>query len=325
MSSAASISALRKLIEERFLLLTSELESLCEMEISGRVKEQSDAARSRLADDLNQAVRRLRQSENLEEMGATLADASAGFCNVAAVFAVANDTVRGVRVRGPGYENAAGRFQSMEFPLARAEAFCGVGQGDDPVITISSPAQLSTQVVEFFGQPPDQRVHLFPIRAEQAARAVLYAAGGVQMGPLELLTQAASLALDLRTRPVQVLAPQPATPLVSIQSAAAPPARPAWEELPLEEQRRHMRAQRFARVQVAEMRLYHANAVKSGRLRSDLYGELRETIDAARAAFRESFVTASRTMVDYLHLELLRTLAHDDDALLGREYPGPLV
>jgi hypothetical protein len=30
-------------------------------------------------------------------------------------------------------------------------------------------------------------------------------------------------------------------------------------------------------------------------------------------------------MLDYLHLEMVRTLAQDDAELLGAEYPGPLV
>jgi hypothetical protein len=30
-------------------------------------------------------------------------------------------------------------------------------------------------------------------------------------------------------------------------------------------------------------------------------------------------------MVDYLHLEIVRSLAHDDDRLLGSSYPGPMV
>jgi hypothetical protein len=30
-------------------------------------------------------------------------------------------------------------------------------------------------------------------------------------------------------------------------------------------------------------------------------------------------------MVDYLHPELVRTLANDDVELLGSDYPGPLV
>jgi hypothetical protein len=30
-------------------------------------------------------------------------------------------------------------------------------------------------------------------------------------------------------------------------------------------------------------------------------------------------------MVDYLHLELVQTLANDDPDLLGNNYPGPMV
>jgi hypothetical protein len=30
-------------------------------------------------------------------------------------------------------------------------------------------------------------------------------------------------------------------------------------------------------------------------------------------------------MVDYLHLELVRTLANDDAEALGKDYPGPMV
>jgi hypothetical protein len=30
-------------------------------------------------------------------------------------------------------------------------------------------------------------------------------------------------------------------------------------------------------------------------------------------------------MVDYLHLEIVRSLAHDDERLLGAGYPGPMA
>ena len=46
---------------------------------------------------------------------------------------------------------------------------------------------------------------------------------------------------------------------------------------------------------------------------------------AARESFREKHMSASPTMVDYLHLEMVRSLANDDADLLGPEYPGPLV
>ncbi len=94
---------------------------------------------------------------------------------------------------------------------------------------------------------------------------------------------------------------------------------------PAEEQRPHLQAQRFARVKAAEMRLYRADAVARGRARQNLYAELRPEIDSAREAFRQEFVSACPSMRDYLHLELVHTLANDDGALLGPEYPGPLV
>jgi hypothetical protein len=98
-----------------------------------------------------------------------------------------------------------------------------------------------------------------------------------------------------------------------------------WETLSSEDQQIHLRAQRFARVQVAEMRLYEADAVQAGRRRGDLYDALRKPIEAARETYREQFFSRCESMVDYLHLELIRTLAHDDPDLCGKDYPGPLV
>ena len=113
--------------------------------------------------------------------------------------------------------------------------------------------------------------------------------------------------------------------LNSSQLNGAPQPRPTWDSLPPAEQQVHLKAQRFARVHAAEMRLHEAQAVQSGRTRRDLYGALREPIDAARAKFREAFFLTCPSMVDYLHLELMRTLANDDAELLGKDYPGPLV
>jgi hypothetical protein len=87
----------------------------------------------------------------------------------------------------------------------------------------------------------------------------------------------------------------------------------------------HMRARRLARVKVAEMRLYQARAVARGRAGRNLYAELRNEIDSARQQFQREFFSAGPSMVDYLHQELVRTLANDDEALLGEDYPGPLV
>ncbi len=97
----------------------------------------------------------------------------------------------------------------------------------------------------------------------------------------------------------------------------APPA--------LSQEEKHLRAQRFARVRVAEIQLYHAASMKSGRASGDVYSELKTQMDAAREAYREKFLTPVNGIADYLHAEFVRTLANDDETLLGPGYPGPLV
>jgi hypothetical protein len=86
-----------------------------------------------------------------------------------------------------------------------------------------------------------------------------------------------------------------------------------------------LRARRFAGVKVAEMQLYAADRVTAGRAARDLYAALRPEIDDARAGFTEEFLTSAHPMPDYLHEELVRVLAQDDETLLGPDYPGPLA
>ncbi len=101
-------------------------------------------------------------------------------------------------------------------------------------------------------------------------------------------------------------------------AAVAPLPRVSPEE-------KHLRAQRFARVRVAEIQLYHAAAMKSGRSSRDVYAALKAEMDAAREVYGEKFLTRVNGTADYLHVEFVRTLANDDAELLGYEYPGPLV
>jgi hypothetical protein len=158
---------------------------------------------------------------------------------------------------------------------------------------------------------------------------LLYCWGAAQSATLEMLAQVAAGVWESLVVP-EPPEPQP-SPLVTIAPVLAPtpavePARAsAWDALPPEEQAVHLRAQRFARVQVAQMRLNDAAAVQSGRSNRDLYGALRAHIDDAREVFRQKFFAQSSHMVDYIHVEIVRTLAHDDADLLGKDYPGPLV
>jgi hypothetical protein len=106
--------------------------------------------------------------------------------------------------------------------------------------------------------------------------------------------------------------------------AASGPETLDWGGLSREEQELHAKAQRFARVRVAEMRLYQANAVRKGREQACLYSALRGEMDRGRAQFKHEFMRIP-SMIDYFHQEVVRTLANDEPTLLGEEYPGPLV
>jgi hypothetical protein len=297
----------RELLEHRMVELSTELELLFE-----GAREQ---ARREQAEELNQAVRRLRIAPDADELCATLADAAVRLASGAILFRVAEGTATSDRI---------------EVPLGDAPALAAAAESQDPQIAAAVPGELSAPLVELLAHPPDTRVSIFPVVAGERVTALLYCWGTVQVAALELLAQAASAVWSALPVPAPVPEPIPEPPLVNIEVAAAPPpvaAKPAsaWEELPPAEQKIHLRAQRFARVQAAEMRLYHAELVQVGRSHRNLYEALRQPIEDARQAFRTRFFAGCPSMVDYLHLELTRTLANDDPDLLGSTYPGPLV
>jgi hypothetical protein len=289
----------RQLLEHRISEISTELELLFEGAC--------DHARREQAEQLNQAVRRLRIAPDPGELCATLEDAAARLASGTILFRVAEGAATSDRI---------------EVPLGDAPALAAAAESQDPLIAAATPGEVSAPLVELLGHTPDMRVSILPVVAGEKVAALVYCWGTVQVAALELLAQVASA--------VWSAIPVPPPRLVSIAMAADPPpvqAKPAaaWQELPPAEQQIHLRAQRFARVQAAEMRLYHAEVVQVARGRRNLYAALRQPIDDARQAFRTRFFASCPSMVDYLHLELTRTLANDDPDLLGSTYPGPLV
>lgn len=293
----------RQLLENRISEVSSELETLFEGAL--------DNARREQAEQLNQAVRRLRIAPDAGELCATLGDAAARLASGAILFRVADGTAASDRI---------------DVPLADAPALSAAAESQDPLIAAATPGELSAPLVELLAHTPDTRVSIFPVVCGEKVAALVYCWGTVQVAALELLAQAASA--------VWSAIPVPPPQLVSIAMAPEPtpapastPAKPpaVWSDLQADQQQIHLRAQRFARVQAAEMRLYHADAVQAGRSRRNLYDLLRQPIDDARQAFRTQFFAGCPSMVDYLHLELTRTLANDDPDLFGSTYPGPLV
>jgi hypothetical protein len=297
---SSSTSPLHAILEK----FAAEAESLC--------AEMRNRARTELAAQLNQAVRRIRQAATREDLGETVADAASAFAAGAAWFRI---------------EDGAARSEKLELtvPIAEAAALNGAMETREPVIALANAGEVSQHLVERFSHTTESRASVYPILSGDKPAALLYTwtgdGAGAQHSALELLAQCASAAWQALEPPPPP--PPPPLPLLSI-APAAKPVNP-WEALSPLDQQIHLRAQRYARVQVAEIRLRNAAAVQSGRLRRNLYHSLRDPIDAARNAFRKEFFAKCPSMVDYLHLELTRTLANDDADLLGKEYPGPMV
>jgi hypothetical protein len=319
MACAAPSTPLRRLLDEHFSQIMAEVEKL--------LREARERARGESFDLLNQSARRLHQARNAEELAATLADAAAGFAGGVAVFRIEGEVACGERIHGVN-EDAAERFRSLRVPLAGAAALAGAVTGRDPVIAAATPTELSTEMMELAGHRAGDRVSIFPLVVAGAepeegeprtdsAFALLYSWGEVEIAALELLSQVAA-AVWPRPEPQKVVTSE----LVQIESTAP---RKSWEDLPPAEQQLHLRAQRFARVRASEIRLRHGQAVQAGRARRDLYASLQPEIDGARQEFRETFFTACASMVDYLHLELVRVLANDEIGILGKDYPGPML
>jgi hypothetical protein len=297
----------------------TELSRSFDSAVAAEVEAQKPRIRRELSEALNQSMRRLRDAASSGDWARALLDATGIFCRRAALFSVTENKVRPL---GGREFNLA---PSSEIPLASIPAFVSVVESKDPVVVIRSPREFSDRLLEALGPSEARRAHLFPVSNGRAVIAVLYVEedeSGADAAGLEMLAALAGLAMEHRVAVRRSGAPG----LVALEGGKAE-GRVArkWSELTREERELHLKAQRFASVKVAEMRLYKSDEVKAARAGQDLYGALRDDIDRARTEYQDKFMTKTPTMFDYLHLELLTTLANDEIAAFGKDYPGPLV
>src|SRR5690242_15851771 len=87
MSPAAPTSPLRQILETRMAQLSEEVEEL--------FAQARERGRRESADQLNQAVRRIRQCPDLSELAAMLVDAAAAFASGAALFRIEGQSAKG--------------------------------------------------------------------------------------------------------------------------------------------------------------------------------------------------------------------------------------
>ena len=275
--------------------------------------------RRELSEGLNQAVRRLGSAENFQQWRDALLDGAASQADRVLVFGVGENsaTIEGFR----GIEEVP----DAQIALHDAPALTSAIDTKDTVVAVRTTSEFGAQIAGLAPGTKGAKVYLFPIQVRDRVAAVLYAEPGesqIEVSAVELLASVASLSLTAR-RAFEAKQTAPALAPAAAPAASAEGLASLMTSLSREEQDLHLRAQRFARVQVAEMRLYKSTLVKEGRTKQNIYGVLREEIDLSRDAFKAQFMT-TKSMVDYFHLELVHTLANDDSALLGQDYPGPL-
>lgn len=299
-----------------------------------KLRRACDDARTAQVESLNQVLRRMRSSAEDKAMD-LLAEGCASFASRLVVLVFESNQAHSI----------AG-LHVESFDMEAAPAILSAIESLDPVVAMATAAEISTGLAAALGgaeSAQEAKAYLFPVVARHSVMAMLVASGVDLSAPIELLCEAAGMRLEAS---LQQEAPpeieqeihQEAHHLEShegeagdfVQLAAVVPASEtaaprSWNDLTPEDQKLHLQAQRMARVRVAEMRLYHEPELRRGVDACDIYGSLRDHIDPARDQFLQTFLSKSRTMVDYLHLEILRSLAHGDDRILGYTYPGPMV
>jgi SWI/SNF-related matrix-associated actin-dependent regulator 1 of chromatin subfamily A len=331
MGGAANPSFLRAKLAERLALVLDDVERA-----AGEIGKH---ARQECAEQLNRAARRFWQADDLAALADTLADAAAQFAAGAAVVSIEQDVVKMESIRPAGEAWLVGTQTALD----AAPALRAAMGSREPVIAAAAEGELGRLLPTLAIAAGDDRVAVFPVLSHSGVPALVCAWGSVEAAAMELLAKMAgeewdrvshaiaeaaaeaAAAAEAEATAAAAAAEAEAAAQAEAERAARAQAEPSWDSLSADEQRLHLRAQRSARVRVAQWRLREGVAVRSGRERGDLYGELAGQIDEARESFHSEFFAHCPSMVDYLHLEMVHTLAHDDAELLGKDYPGPLL
>jgi len=332
-------SNLGRIVEDRFEEFKGRFEAEVRSAVDSRTAERDSLvasdARLKWSDQFSQIARRLDQADDMPAWTAALLDGALAVAPRAFLFSLLSGEIVFEGARAPEGETFPA-LDGLRLPLDSAPAFKSVAESLDTVISLADAGGISETLASALALDDGCRLALLPIVTERTAQqrrvaAVLAMPGErkpADVPALELLATVAGLSLDVRQTARKAATTVPEAQLLGILPSAEtkPPVHVVVDtaKLPKDEQEMHARAQRFARVRVAEMRLYRAQAVKQGRDAGNLYQALQKEIESGREQFRQDFLSTP-TMIDYFHVELVRTLANDDASMLGPDYPGPLA
>lgn len=281
----------------------------------------AQAARSQITHQLNQIFRRLHAYQGEGAWMAAILDGVCLFTPEAAIF-VPKDGILQLRL-----QRNLDLPEDFSFAASAAGAFAGAVESKDPVIALRTPSEVSEALSSAEG---GARAHIVPVLNGKRVAALVFAASSdyADLNGLELIAGMASAVLERQANTAlhtQIAASKPVVAAANGTTAAAVrKTLPTWADLTAQHRTLHIQAQRFSRVKVAEMQLARPEVSRAAREQGNLYLLLKNEIDTARHAYATQFMTIP-SMVDYLHLELVRSAAEGDESKLGADYPGQLV
>jgi hypothetical protein len=281
----------------------------------------SGQARVELLRTLNQLFRRFRAYRSESDWVRITLDGAASYAQQVVLFSIVNNYAQLLGQTPAGLLPA-----DLSFPVTAAPAFGSAIDTRDLVTALRTPGEVSPYLSNELSEGrAEERAHVLPITNGERVSAILFASDtGADINALELVAGIASSVLERKSNAAlhaQISRAEVPSGLPVVTPVTAKPA--AWGDLPHDQRQVHIRAQRFARVAVAELQLARPEACRAGREQGDLYLFLKREIDKARENYRRQFMTVP-SMVDYLHLELIQNAAAGDEHKLGADYPGRL-
>jgi hypothetical protein len=272
-----------------------------------------DGATGRLAE----AIRALGGARSLSEVLDTLVRCAGEEAARAGVLLVHGDGFHGWR----GFDPAFASGDHLDIADGDAGVIAQALQFGE--VTLSGSTG-SDDAPGFAQLKPGQSCAAVPIAIGGQVVAVLYADAGLEqrtingepgaenrepgtlnLEPLEILTRFASQRLEALTA---IKAARSLT-----QNAGPSPAASGGDD---ESAQQHAAARRYARLLVSEIKLYHEPQVAEGRRERDLATRLGGEIARVRTLYEQRVPAEVRQNTDYVHEELIRTLADGDASLL---------
>jgi len=274
-----------------------------------------------------------------------LLDFAARFSGRVALFVVRGDAASVWQARGFPDDNG---LRNFSLNLADAAVMRVVQER----IPVAAGLDFDPNFLAKVGHAAGGNAILLPLVLREKVSALVYADCGLEGGKLDvaalkLLMRSAGMwleVLSLRKALTGAPAMEPAAPppperatvvttsvapdrAAAVVASAAPASRAAAVAAPesewiAKEREVHLRAQRFARLLVDEIKLYNQAKVAEGRAGRDLYERLKDDIEKSRASYDKRYGSSPAASADYFTKELVRILADDDVSLLGTSFPG---